>query len=129
MSDLVKLEKWLSGLDFEFWGTVQHKVSPAEFVPRMKSEGAVMLDLRADPELEYITFPFALHIPVHELVERWQEVPSDRLVGLFCSSGYRAGVALTYLQAQGLTNVRILEGGYGALVAEFGPPKILKLSK
>jgi rhodanese-related sulfurtransferase len=127
--DEKRFEEWLSSLDFEFWGTVQHKVSPAEFVPRMKSEGAVMLDLRADPELEYITFPFALHIPIHELAERWQEVPSDRLVGLFCSSGSRAGVALAYLQAQGLTNVRILEGGYGALVGEFAPPKVLKLNK
>ena len=127
--DTKRFEEWLSSLDFEFWGTVQHKVSAAEFVPRMKSEGAVMLDLRSDAELEFITFPFALHIPVHELPARWNEVPSDRLVGTFCSSSSRAGVAFAYLQAQGLTNVRILEGGYGVLVAELKPPKILKMKK
>jgi len=117
-------DEWLSGIDFAFWATAQHKVSPTQFFERHQSEGAVLVDLRDAVELGHLTLPFALHIPMNELPALRQEVPSDRLVVLFCSSGVRAAVAFAYLQFYGLDNVRVLEGGYQALVAELKPGKI-----
>ena len=118
--------QWLKELDFSFWGTTQHKVTPAQFFERYQSEDAVLLDVRSPEETNYLTLPFALHIPINELPERWQEIPNDRLVVTFCSSVTRAVVAWTYLQLQGLENVRILDAHYSDITAELKPGKVYK---
>jgi rhodanese-related sulfurtransferase len=123
------LDEWLAGLDLSFWGTAQHKVMPAQFFERQASEGAVLLDLRSQEEAGYLALPFALHIPIHELPDRWQEVPTDRLVATFCSSVTRAVVAWAYLQLKGLDKVRILDARYPDLTAELKPGKIYKRMK
>jgi rhodanese-related sulfurtransferase len=123
------LDEWLAGLDLSFWGTAQHKVMPAQFFERQASEGAVLLDLRSQEEAGYLALPFALHIPIHELPDRWQEVPTDRLVATFCSSVTRAVVAWAYLQLKGLDKVRILDARYPDLTAELKPGKVYKRMK
>jgi rhodanese-related sulfurtransferase len=120
---------WLSGLDLSFWGTAQHKVTPEQFFEQQASEGAVLLDVRSPEEAGYLTLPFALQIPIHELPERWQEVPADRLVATFCSSVTRAVVAWVYLQRKGLDKVRILDARYPDLTAELKPGKVYKRTK
>ncbi|OQY17984.1 MAG: hypothetical protein B6I34_11400 [Anaerolineaceae bacterium 4572_32.1] len=122
-------DEWLGGLDLSFWGTVQHKVTPAQFFERQQSEGAVLLDLRSPEEAGYLALPFALHIPIHELPARWQEVPTDRLAATFCSSVTRAVVAWAYLQLKGLDKVRILDARYPELTAELKPGKVYKRTK
>lgn len=122
-------DEWLSGLDLSFWGTAQHKVTPAQFFERQKSEGAVLLDLRSSEEADYLALPFALHIPIHELPERWQEVPTDRLVVTFCSAATRAVVGWAYLQLKGLDQVRILDAHYPELTAELKPGKVYKRTR
>jgi rhodanese-related sulfurtransferase len=122
-------DEWLAELDLSFWGTVQHKVMPAQFFERQASEDAVLLDLRSQEEAGYLALPFALHIPIDELPDRWQEVPTDRLVATFCSSAMRAAVAWAYLQLKGLDKVRILDARYPDLTAEFKPGKIYKRTK
>ncbi|MGD8464469.1 MAG: rhodanese-like domain-containing protein [Anaerolineae bacterium] len=123
------LDEWLAGLDLSFWGTAQHKVMPAQFFERQASEGAVLLDLRSQEEAGYLALPFALHIPINELPDRWQEVPTDRLVATFCSSATRAVVAWAYLQLKGLDKVRILDARYPDLTAELKPGKVYKRAK
>jgi rhodanese-related sulfurtransferase len=122
-------DEWLTGLDLSFWGTAQHKVTPAQFFERQQGEGAVLLDVRSHQEARQLALPFALHIPVNELPSRWQEVPADRLVATFCSSVTRAVVAWVYLQLQGLGNVRILDARYGELTEELIPGKVYKRVK
>jgi rhodanese-related sulfurtransferase len=122
-------DKWLSRLDLSFWGTAQHKVTPEQFFERQASEGAVLLDVRSPEETGYLTLPFALHIPIAELPDRWQEVPADRLVATFCSSVTRAVVAWVYLQLKGLDKVRILDAPYPELTAELKPGKVYKRTK
>jgi rhodanese-related sulfurtransferase len=123
-----RYEKWLRELDLSFWGTAQHKVTPAQFFERQQSEDAVLLDLRSLEEIGYLSLPFALHIPIQELPDRWHEIPNDRLVAAFCSSATRAVVAWTYLQLLGLENVRILDARYNDLTAELTPGKVHKLT-
>ena len=122
-------DEWLAGLDLSFWGTAQHKVMPAQFFERQASEGAVLLDLRSQEEAGYLALPFALHIPINELPDRWLEVPTDRLVATFCSSATRAVVAWAYLQLKGLDKVRILDARYPDLTAELKPGKVYKRAK
>jgi len=122
-------DEWLAGLDLSFWGTAQHKVMPAQFFERQASEDAVLLDVRSQEEADYLALPFALHIPIHELPDRWQEVPADRLVATFCSSVTRAVVAWAYLQLKGLDKIRILDARYPDLTAELKPGKVYKWTK
>lgn len=119
-------DTWLSGLDLSYWGTAKHKIAPAAFLERQATEEAVLLDVRSREEAEYLTFPFALHIPIDELPSRWREVPTDRLVATFCSSATRAVVAWVYLHLRGLENVRILEAHYDELTAELKPGHLYK---
>ena len=126
--DKKTFDAWLSGLDLNFWGTAQHKVSPAKFFERWRNgEEVVLLDLRSPEEADHLSLPFALHIPISELPARLDDVPRDKLVVTFCSSGVRSAVAYAYLQWHGLDNVRILEGGYGELTAQLKPGLVRKL--
>lgn len=120
---------WLAGLDLSFWGTAQHKMTPAQFFERQQSEGAILLDVRSADEVGQLALPSALHIPIDELPQRWTEVPDDRLVAAFCSSATRAVVAWVYLQLHGLTQVRILDAGYLELSNELKPGKVYKRSQ
>jgi rhodanese-related sulfurtransferase len=121
--------EWLGELDLRFWGTAQHKVMPAQFFERQDSEGAVLLDVRSSEEVGQLALPFALHIPIDELPDRWLEVPTDRLVATFCSSLTRAVLAWAYLQLRGLDQVRILDAGYEALAAELKPGRVYKRTR
>ncbi len=121
--------EWLGGLDLRFWGTAQHKVAPAQFFERQDSEGAVLLDVRSPEEVEQLALPFALHIPIDELPDRWLEVRTNRLVATFCSSVTRAVVAWAYLQLHGLDKVRILDAGYEELTAELKPGQVYRRMK
>ncbi len=122
-------DEWLGGLDLGFWGNGMHKITPAQFFDRRQNESVELLDVRSRQEVEHLALPFAMHIPVCELPERWQEVPTDRLVVTFCSSAVRAVVAWNYLQLHGLDNVYILDGGYAELTAELKPGKVHKRAK
>ena len=61
--------QWLSGLDFEYWSTGQHKVEPSVFFEKWAKGEAVLLDVRAPEEKEFVTFPFALEIS-HQRIAR-----------------------------------------------------------
>jgi rhodanese-related sulfurtransferase len=105
-------DRWLVELDLNLWGTGQHKVTATQFFEQGENEGAALLDLRSQEEVGELAIPFALHIPIHELPSRKDEIPADRLVATFCSSVTRAVVAWTYLQLQGIENIRILDANY-----------------
>jgi rhodanese-related sulfurtransferase len=93
------------------------------------------LDVRSNEELKTIAFNLVhhmpvLHIPIDEIPERITEIPHDKIVGIFCSSGVRSTIVYFYLRALGFDNVRVIEGGYNELTNEFKPGKLLKhLSK
>lgn len=124
----IDFDQWLKKLDLNFWGTAQHKVTPSQFFELHKRENAVLLDVRTPEEAEYLTLPFALHIPMDELPERWSEIPTNCLVATFCSSATRAVVAWVYLQLKGLDNVRVLDAHYPELTGEITPGKVYKLN-
>lgn len=119
--------EWLSGLDFEFWSTGQHKIDPPIFFEKWAKDEAVLLDVRAAQEKYFASLPFALDIPINELPARLNEIPRDKLVATFCSGGDRANVALAYLRTQGFDNVRIIKAAYPELMAELMPGKLRKI--
>jgi len=66
------------------------------------------------------------NISTNEVPERISEIPKDKIVGVFCSSGVPSTMVYLYLRALGFDKVRIIEGGYAELVEELKPGKLLK---
>ncbi len=65
-----------------------------------------VLDVRRDLEWAQSHIEGAVHIPLHDLLTRLQEVPGDE-VWVHCRSGYRASVAASILDAAGRVVVAI----------------------
>ena len=70
-----------------------------------------MLDARRDDERAAGGVRGSLHIPIHELADRLDEVP-DGEVWVYCGSGYRASIAASLLARTGRRPV-LVDGGYG----------------
>jgi hydroxyacylglutathione hydrolase len=60
----------------------------------------VVLDVRRDDEWATSHIPGALHIPLHDLLHRLDEVPDTR-VWVHCAAGYRASIAAGLLARAG----------------------------
>jgi rhodanese-related sulfurtransferase len=71
---------------------------------------AVILDVREPGELEQARIEGTLDIPLGELVERVDEVPSDTTVYVLCHVGGRSAQAVQYLESRGVDAVNI-DGG------------------
>jgi rhodanese-related sulfurtransferase len=114
-------------MDFAFFGSGKYKITPAM---HLTEKNSLFLDVRSNEELETIAFSLVhhmpvLHIPINEVPERISEIPKDKTVGVFCSSGVRSTMVYLYLRSMGFDNVRIIEGGYAELVEELKPGKLL----
>jgi len=123
-----KMDEMLKTMTFEFFGSGKHKISPSM---HLTEKNSLFLDVRSNEELATIAFSLVhhmpvLHIPINEIPERISEIPRDKIVGVFCSSGVRSTMVYFYLRVLGFDNVRIIEGGYFELVEELKPGKLLK---
>ena len=90
-----------------------------------EKEQVVLIDTRTPAEFSFGTIPGAVNIPVDELRNRLNEIPTDKPVVLFCAVGLRGYLALRILTGHGYKNVRNLSGGYktyAAAVAPVPPP-------
>lgn len=115
-------------MDFRYFGTGQHKMEPDVFLTK---ENALFLDVRAREEVETVQiqlkhFCDTLEIPTNEIPARINEIPKDKLIGVFCSAGVRATIIFTYLKSKGYENVKIILGGYPPLMAAIMPGKLYK---
>ncbi len=71
----------------------------------------VVVDARRDDERAGGGVRGSVHIPIHELRDRIDEVP-DGEVWVYCGSGYRASIAASLLARAGRRPV-LVDGGYG----------------
>lgn len=123
-----RVEELLNTMTFEFFGSGKHKISSSL---HLTEQNSVFLDVRSNEEHETIAFSLVHHmpvlqIPINEIPERVSEIPRDKTVGVFCSSGVRSTMVYLYLRAIGFDRVRIIEGGYAELVEELKPGMLLK---
>ena len=96
-----------------------NRISPIELdlLIQKKSE-FLLIDLRENYELEIDgIIDNSIHIPLGEIVDRLNELPSDRPVVFHCSSGKRSESILNFLILNDLykENYLNLEGGYQAI--------------
>lgn len=122
------LEQRMTQMDFEYFGTAQHKMGVEAFLAR---DDALLLDVRSREETETVRLLLKHHcpvleIPLDEVPARLDEIPRDKTVGVFCSSGVRSVIVFALLQSQGFDKARVLPGGYVALMAALMPGSVYK---
>lgn len=119
----------MRNLDFGHFASGSHKISFAEFLGR--GDG-LLLDVRAPEECDTLVLSLesigmeALSIPIDQISGRTGELPRDRPIGVFCPTVVRSSIVYAYLLSEGFEQVRILDGGYPALVGELLPGKLGK---
>ncbi|WP_300668546.1 rhodanese-like domain-containing protein [Desulfoluna sp.] len=121
------LDQVIAEMDFDFLGTGDHSMSVEGVRKVLGNDHFVFLDVRTDQELAYTVFPFAIHIPLHELPNRVSELPKDKCIVAFCSSIFRGAVAYTYLMANGFDEVKGLTASIEELVKIFKPGPLSKM--
>jgi hydroxyacylglutathione hydrolase len=88
--------QWAAGQRLEQFPTTDF----ATLAERTDRESLVLLDVRRISEWQASHIEGAVHIPLHELSARADEVPAGE-VWVHCESGYRAAVAASMLAARG----------------------------
>jgi len=79
---------------------------------------AVLLDVREPDEYALANIPGAQLIPLGTLENHIAELPKDREILIHCKSGRRSARAVDLLLANGFTDVKNVEGGIDAWLAE-----------
>jgi len=84
-----------------------------EQAQKLISEGAQLVDVRADHEWEMGRIEGATHLPLAELGKRAGEIDRDRPVVLYCRGGNRSTMAAEALAAEGYDAAKLSEGIVG----------------
>lgn len=74
-------------------------------------EGIHLIDVRTEGEVARGVINGAIHIPLHLLPLRSNEIPQDRPVVIYCNSGARSAQACAFMSAKGFNNMHNLAGG------------------
>lgn len=105
------LSEWArSGGAFE---TVE-QISPVDTAAMMQRQKATVIDVRGHAEWEAGHLAGVPNIPVGYLVDRLDDIPTDRPLVVHCQGGGRSSIAASVLLARGFKNVRNMSGGYAA---------------
>lgn len=75
-----------------------------------RAAGALLIDVRRDDELAAASIPGAVHIPLDEVVERIDEVPTVDTVYVICASGGRSARAVEHFRSVGIDAVNVAGG-------------------
>jgi len=81
-------------------------------IDELKSQGAIIVDVRTRHEHLEGAIPGAVNIPVDSLRDRMSELPRDSQIVLCCRVGMRAYYAYRILKQHGYTRAKNLSGGY-----------------
>ncbi|HQT25843.1 MAG TPA: rhodanese-like domain-containing protein, partial [Burkholderiales bacterium] len=75
------------------------------------------IDVRTDAEVARGVIPGAIHIPLHLIPFRMNEMDGNVPTVIYCQSGGRSGQACGFLAAKGWRNLSNLQGGILGWVA------------
>lgn len=72
---------------------------------------AHLIDVRTEAEVAQGMIDGAVHIPLHLLPLRANDIPQDKPVVMYCRTGARSAQACAFMAAQGFPNMHNLAGG------------------
>ncbi|OZB19872.1 MAG: sulfurtransferase [Rhodobacterales bacterium 34-62-10] len=75
-------------------------------------ETALFVDTRDAEQFAAGTIPGAVNIEWREVLDRIDEIPSDRMTILFCNTGSLSAQAAFALRVAGRTNVVVMQSGF-----------------
>ncbi len=75
------------------------------------NEGCMLIDVRTDAEVSRGAIEGAVHIPLHLLPLKAQDLPSDKPIVFYCQSGGRSAQACAFVASKGVGEVYNLQGG------------------
>ncbi|MGW4213471.1 MBL fold metallo-hydrolase [Lentzea sp. NPDC004789] len=96
-------EDWAGGAPLRRYHTATFADLAAESA---RNPGTVVLDVRRNQERAEQHITGSTHIPIHEVLDRLDEIPAGP-VWVHCAGGYRAGVVAALLDAHGIDVVAI----------------------
>jgi rhodanese-related sulfurtransferase len=122
--ETMTLAEVLQEMDFAFVAAGDHSMTVEEAVKFINHPHFIFLDVRTPEERDFIKFPFALHIPLHELPDRLDELPKDKFYITFCFNGARCILAYAFLRTKGFDEVKALEGKLEELAHAMSPGRL-----
>ncbi|VXD13682.1 Rhodanese domain protein [Planktothrix serta PCC 8927] len=72
----------------------------------MQEDNPVLIDVREPSEYALGHIPSAINIPLRSLTQNLDQIPQDRPVILYCTTGYRTAMGVMALELLGYENVR-----------------------
>jgi rhodanese-related sulfurtransferase len=94
------------------------QISAVEAFALQKNKAVVLLDVREDTELAICKIEGALHIPMGEIPDRYNSLPEDRPIIVFCHHGMRSLNVQKFLVSKGFDNIVNMQGGIHAWSAD-----------
>jgi rhodanese-related sulfurtransferase len=76
-----------------------------------EKKNLALVDVRSDNEIAYGVIEGALHLPLHLLPIKADELDKDVHTIFYCRSGARSAQACAFMAAKGYDNVYNLQGG------------------
>ena len=99
-----------------------HTNIDADGLREMMREPHVLVDVRTDREvMERGLIPGSLHIPLHTLPARLDDIGTDYPVIIYCQSGVRSVQASNFLAQNGHDRIYNLVGGFADWTARGFP--------
>jgi len=91
------------------------RLAPSALAERLaEAEPPVLVDVRTEREYAEERIDAARNVPLGRLAERLDELPRERALVVYCSSGYRSAIAASLLLKRGWERVADLAGGIAA---------------
>jgi rhodanese-related sulfurtransferase len=100
------------------------EITPAELAAMLKlsSEGTpLLLDVREQWEWDLAHLPGSVHIPMHLVPLRHNELPDDKPIVTICHHGVRSLQVASFLRNAGFEDVASLHGGLDAWSSQVDP--------
>ncbi len=76
-----------------------------------ESSGCMLIDVRTEAEVSRGGIAGAVHIPLHLLPMKVQDLPTDQTIVFYCQSGGRSAQACAFVSSRGINDVYNLQGG------------------
>jgi len=96
------LDQYLHSLPSDF-----HTIRTVPALKELMAAGEMMLiDVRQPSEFRSGHIIGAINIPLKDLERHLDEIPSDQVIVLYCSTGYRSAMGVMALRLQGYTHVQ-----------------------
>lgn len=92
----------------------EYEITPREARERAARGEIVIVDVRLASEVEAAGIPGAIHVPLHDLEQRANEVPAGAEIAVLCHHGVRSLKGALALRAMGWPTAKSIAGGIEA---------------